>query len=545
MMNDRHFLDDFFKQNLAQHEAPFEEGAWDKIAQRLDENPSLHHSVDTWVRKKLSGYEAPYQEQYWHGIRRQLEYQNYRRWAQRAAVAALLLLGLKIGFTYQNTIYQEQNIGTSSAPSSVTPHNNGNNTASDNIATKQDNATTANLPATAAQSFEKTETATRQVPPVLNEAADSEMSLLQPAASESISSLSPSGFQHTIEENTTTASPSSPEKNTHTEESIASSFGSSSAAAVSEMTTTAATASEAINTVAVLAEIPPLFSALPLTTIPLTATLSPLQKPELPPRRAASKWEVGADLGLLGNWSAPKTAVREQKKGGGLSHDEIRYGTTAGMSVCYQLTTSWSLQSGLYYTEKNYYFENVNTPHYLNGEVKSLRINYNSLEIPFLVRYNFGKNRYFQPEMAAGVALFSPFRSLYHYAVQPFSYDPSEFDNNMPLLLQEDGVSIEYYALQNTENLSDNRTYIEKPEKFISNSSLWACLELRAGIDSHLSERMRLRGELVGKRSLTQVPFDASVRKTNLTAQATDASIGINDKEVYSLGVQFSLLYRL
>ncbi|MBK8443182.1 MAG: hypothetical protein IPL35_07095 [Sphingobacteriales bacterium] len=65
---------------------------------------------------------------------------------QRAAVAALLLLRLKIGFTYQNTIYQEQNIGTFLFPSSATPHNNGNNTASDNIATKQDNATTANCP---------------------------------------------------------------------------------------------------------------------------------------------------------------------------------------------------------------------------------------------------------------------------------------------------------------------------------------------------------------------------------------------------------------
>ncbi|MBK8443183.1 MAG: hypothetical protein IPL35_07100 [Sphingobacteriales bacterium] len=51
-----------------------------------------------------------------------------------------------------------------------------------------------------------------------------------------------------------------------------------------------------------------------MTTIPLTATLSPFVKPELLPRRAASKWEVGADLGLLGNWSAPKTVVREQKK---------------------------------------------------------------------------------------------------------------------------------------------------------------------------------------------------------------------------------------
>ncbi|MBK8443185.1 MAG: hypothetical protein IPL35_07110 [Sphingobacteriales bacterium] len=55
----------------------------------------------------------------------------------------------------------------------------------------------------------------------------------------------------------------------------------------------------------------------------------------------------------------------------------------------------------------------------------------------------------------------------------------------MPLLLQEDGVSIEYYALQkHREPPSDNRTYIEKPEKFISVTKFFMrlVLELRAGV---------------------------------------------------------------
>lgn len=212
-------------------------------------------------------------------------------------------------------------------------------------------------------------------------------------------------------------------------------------------------------------------------------------------------------------------------------------GFSSGITIGRVFNKNWSLQTGVLYTRKAFYSEQISTPRYLKGQAKSLVIDYTFIEVPLSARYTFLPPNYeVRPYLEAGFSTYFPVKSHYIYTLEPYSYDFGFSDR----------VSSEYGSVSHQTSTTNNVAVVSS-EDFLNtpdgNSTvvepIWGIVNMQMGVSVKLRSRWTLDMAGLLKVSMAKVSIDAALNDFRLWGEDTT-----NKKRLLSGGGQIGLSYK-
>ena len=235
------------------------------------------------------------------------------------------------------------------------------------------------------------------------------------------------------------------------------------------------------------------------------------------------------------------------------------FGYSTGMAYEYRLNKRWGLKTGLYWSIKRFYSEDLETPPYLLGTLNNSTVEYASVEIPLVAKFYVQQSKRWESFVALGHSVFIPVKEKYYFTVAP----PTEtyldsYENNFAPVTNtaytSDSDNVRNRPpsyLGAVENPSSQDGFFDalenQPEdKDATNASIlpldartrpmWGHINLGIGTKLKLNEVHALSFSALGKVSVDKQKFDLQVSDYRISNYKRYFSMGLSLGWVYSFG---------